>query len=182
MTSTRSLRAVVAQRAGQRVVVADVGGHIDAVQDHVGGAQHVRQRLLLDAVDALLQELLVVRRFHLLLADVFDGAGEEAAGAAGGVEDRLAQLGVDRIDHELGDGARRVVLAGIAGALQVAQDLLVDVAEQVAVLRLVEIDAVDDLVDHLPQQRAGLHVVVGILEDGADHEAALVVVRRLAGS
>ena len=38
-------------------------------------------------------------------------------------------------------GARRVVLAGVAGVLQVAQDLLVEVAEQVAVLRLVEVDA-----------------------------------------
>ena len=76
-------------------------------------------------------------------------------------------------------GARRVVLAGVAGALQVAQDLFVDVAEQVAVLRLVEVDAVVDLVDHLAHQCAGLHVVVGILEDAADDEAALVVVRRL---
>ncbi len=80
-------RAVVAQRAGEGVVVADVGRHVQPVQDHVGGAQQVRQRLLLDAVDALLEQLLVLDRLHLLLAHVFDGAGEEAAGAAGGVED-----------------------------------------------------------------------------------------------
>ena len=58
---------------------------------------------------------------------------EEAAGAAGGVEDRLAEPRVDLLDHELGDGAGRVELARVAGALQVAEDLLVDVAEQVAV-------------------------------------------------
>ena len=89
------------------------------------------------------------------------------------------KLGVDHVDHELGDGARGVVLAGVAGVLQVAQDLLVEVAEQVAVLRLVEVDAVVDLVDHLAHQVAGLHVVVGVLEDAADDEAALVVMRRL---
>ena len=32
----------------------------------------------------------------------------------------------------------------------------------------VEVDALVELVDDLPQQRAGLHVVVGILEGGAD--------------
>ena len=80
---------------------------------------------------------------------MLDGAGEEAAGAAGRVEDRLAELGVDHVDHELGDGARRVELAGVAGALQVLEDLLVDVAEEVAVVGAVEVDLVD-LVDHLP--------------------------------
>ena len=51
MTSTRSLSAVVRVGAAQGVVVVDVGGRVDAVQDHVGDAQHVRQRLFLDAVD-----------------------------------------------------------------------------------------------------------------------------------
>ncbi len=139
----------------------------------------MRQRLLLDAVDAALQELLVFDRPDVLLAHVFDGAGEEAAGAAGGVEDLLAQSGGDRIDHELGDRARRVILAGVAGILQVAQDLFVEVAEEVTVLRLVEVDAGDDPVDHLAHQVAGLHVVVGILEDTADDEAAPVGMCRL---
>ena len=155
--------------------MADVGRHVDAVQDHVGGAQEVRQRFLLDAEDALLEQLFVLDGLHVVLAHVFDGAGEEAAGAAGGVEDFLAQFGVDRVDHELGDRAWRVVFAGVAGVLQVAQDLLVEVAEQVAVLRLVEVDAGDDLVDDLAHQVAGLHVVVGVLEDAADDEAALVL-------
>jgi hypothetical protein len=75
------------------------------------------------------------------LAHVLDGAGEEAAGAAGRVEDDLAQARVDHVDGELGDGARRVVLARVARALQVAQDLLVDVAEEVAALAVVEVDA-----------------------------------------
>ena len=38
----------------------------------------------------LLEQLLVFHRLHLLPAHVLDGAGEEAAGAAGGVEDFLA--------------------------------------------------------------------------------------------
>jgi hypothetical protein len=141
--------------------------------------KQVRQRLLFDAVDALLQAPLVVDGPDLLLAHVFDGAGEEAAGAAGGVENLLAELRVDPVHDELRDRSRGVVLAGVAGVLQVAQDLLVEVAEEVAVLRLVEVEAADDLVDHLTHQVTGLHVVVGVLEDAADDEAALVVGRRL---
>jgi hypothetical protein len=67
-------------------------------------------------------------------ADVLDGAGEEAAGAAGRVEHDLAEARVHHVDGELRDGAGRVVLARVAGALEVAQDLLVDVAEEVAAL------------------------------------------------
>ena len=86
MTSTRSFGPPVAQRAGERVVVADVGGHVDAVQQQVGHAQHVRQVLLLDAGEAVLDGLLVGLGLRLL-AQVLDGADEEAAGAAGRVED-----------------------------------------------------------------------------------------------
>ena len=123
--------------------------------------------------------MLVVDGLHLVPAQVFDGAGEEAAGAAGRVEDLLAELRVDPIDDELRDRPRRVVLAGVAGVLQVAQDLLVEVAKEVTVLRLVEVDAADDLVDHLTHQVARLHVIVGVFENAADDEAAFVVLRRL---
>ena len=155
--------AVVLVGAAQGVVVPDVGGSVDAVQDHVGDAQHVRQRLLLHAPDGVDQRLFVFAGFDVLLALVVDGAGQKAAGAAGGVEHGFVQLGIDAIDDEAGDGARGVELARIAGALQVAQDLLVDAAEGVAVAAVVEVDLAD-LVDDLAHQGAGLHVVVGIFE------------------
>ena len=81
-------------------------------------------------------------------------------------------LRVDAVDHERGDGARRVVFARVAGALQVVEDLLVDVAEVLALGQVVEVDLVD-LVDDLPHQLAGLHVVVGVLEHVADDAAAV---------
>ena len=102
-----------------------------------------------------------------LRAHVLEGAGEEAAGAAGRVEDGLAELRVDHVDDELGRGARGVELAGVAGALEVLEELLVDVAEHVAGLGVVEVDVVVDLVDDLAHERAGLHVVVGVLEHAA---------------
>ena len=131
---------------GQGVVVADEAGVLDAVQQHVGDAEHVRELLLLHGAQGLLHRLLVLGLLHVALAHVADGAGEEAAGAAGGVEEDLAGLRVDAVHHEGGDGARRVVLARVAGALQVVEDLLVDVAEVLALGEVVEVDVVD-LVD-----------------------------------
>ena len=113
---------------------------------------------------------------HVVLTHVADGAGEKAAGAAGWVEENLARLRVDAIDHEGGNGAGRVVLARVAGALQVVQDLFVDVAEMLALGEVVEVDAVD-LVDHLAHELAGLHVVVGVLKDIA-HDAATSILGR----
>ena len=49
-----------------------------------------------------------------------------------GIEQDFAGLRVDAVHHEGGDGARRVVFAGVAGRLQVVEDLLVDVAEMLA--------------------------------------------------
>ena len=73
MTSTRSLGRPIAQRPGQRVVVADVGRHIDAVQQQIGHAQDMRQVFLLDAGETVLDEAFV--GFGLgLLAQVLDGA------------------------------------------------------------------------------------------------------------
>ena len=143
--------------------MANVAGDLDAVDHQVGDAQQVGERLLLDAVDALLEELQVVGRLHLLL-DVTERMREEAAGAARRIEHRFAELRVDHLNGELCRRTWRVELAGVAGALQVLQDLLVDVAEHVAGLRLVEVDVVVDLVDHLAKQRAALHVVEGVLE------------------
>ena len=81
----------------------------------------MRQRLFLDAVDRALQLGFVFGILDVFLADVLDGADQKAARAARRVEQRLAEFGIDLIDHELCDGARRVEFAGIAGILQIAE-------------------------------------------------------------
>ena len=147
-------------------------------KQHIGDAEHVGQLLLLNPMQRDLHVDFVLDPLHVVLAHVANGAGEESAGAAGGVEQAFAGMRVDAIHHEGGDRARRVVFAGVAGALQVIEDLLVDVAEVLALDEIVEIDLVD-LVDDLAQQLARLHVVVGILEDIAHHAAAVAL---LAGN
>ena len=77
---------------GEGVVVADEGGIVDAVEQHVGDAEHVRKLLLFGCAQALLHLLLVVRAFHIALAYMTEGASKEDAGAARRVEENLARL------------------------------------------------------------------------------------------
>ena len=123
----------------------------------------MRELLFLHRAQASLHRRLVPGALDGVLAHVADGAGEEAAGAAGRVEQDFAGLGVGHLHHEGGDGAWGVVLAGVAGRLQVVEDLLVDVAEVLALAQIVEVDAID-LVDHLAHELAGLHEVVSVFE------------------
>ncbi|MNP64224.1 hypothetical protein D3C76_1597050 [compost metagenome] len=101
---------------------------------------------------------------------MFDGAGEEAACSAGRIHDLLVQLGVDHAHHKFSDWARGVELAGVASVLQVAQQLLVEVAELVALLGFVEVNAFLNFVDHLTQQLPRLHVVVRVFKHAAHHK------------
>ena len=149
-------------------------GILNAVQKHVGDAEHVRQLLLLDGAQCLLHALLILNLFHIALAHVADGAGKESARAAGGVEENFAGPGIDAVHHERSDGAGRVILAGIAGALQVVEDLLIDVAEMLPLGEIIEVHLVD-FVDDLPHELAGLHVVVGVLEHIAHNAAAVAL-------
>jgi hypothetical protein len=99
------------------------------VQQHVGDAQHVRELLLFDRSQGGLHSLLVVDLANIVVAHVAHCAGEEAAGAAGGIKQNLAGPRVDPVGHEGGHGAWRIIFAGVSGALQVVKNLLVDVAE-----------------------------------------------------
>ena len=93
------------------------------------------------AAQSRLHLLFILWALHVAIAHVAQRAGEKAARAAGGIEQDFAGMRVNAVDHEGGDGARRVVLARIAGRLQVVENLLVDVAEMLALGEVVEIDA-----------------------------------------
>ena len=108
-----------------------------------------------------------------MLFDMVEGAGEKAAGTAGRVHDPLAEFGVDAVDHKAGNCAGGVELARVTGALQVAQDLLVNIAKEVALAAVGKVDLVK-LVDHLLEQGAVFHVVEGIAERLFHHIATRV--------
>ena len=149
----------------------NAGRHVNAVYDHVGGTQQMRQGLLLYALDAGLKLRLLRWRLHILLANVLNGAGQKAASAASRVEDRFPEARIEHVNRKLSYRPRRVVFAGVPGTLEIFEQLLVDAPEQVPIRGIVEVNVGLDLVDHLPQQDAGLHVLVGVLKDAA-HQAA----------
>ena len=138
------------------------------MQQHVGNAEHVGQLLLLGGPQPRLHRLFSGDGGYVVLAHVADGAGEEAAGAHGGVEQQLTGFGVQTLHHEAGHAPRRVELTGIAGTLQVVEQLLVDIAKVFALAEIIEINAVN-LVHHLPQQLARFHVVIGIAKHLLHH-------------
>ena len=126
-----------------------------------------------------LQHLPVLDRLALLL-QVLERLDQKAAGAAGRVEDRLAELwdSID-FDHEADDGARRVELAGVAGGIaHLLEHRLVEMAESVDLVAAGEMDVVD-LVDHVAQQVAVDHPVDRALKHGRDHVAPVAAVGAL---
>ena len=152
--------------------------HVEAVEDEIGEAEDVGDGLQLPAGDGFLEDGLVVEGVDFLFPDEINGGAEEAAGAGGGVEDLFAEPGRGHLRHELGDGAGRVVFALVPGVAQLDEDGFIDGAEDVAVVGVVEVEAVE-LVDDLPHLVAGLHVVVRAVEDLAHERGALRGVRWL---
>src|SRR5687767_10662336 len=89
---------------------------------------------------------------------------EKATRATSRIQQDLAWRWVDPVRHECCKGAWRVVLACVAGALEISEDLLIHVAKVLACGEVVEVDLVN-LVGHLAEELARFHVVVGIFED-----------------
>ena len=140
----------------------------------------MRKVFLFDAGEAFLNRFFVGSGL-CLPAQVLDGTGKESAGTTGRVEDPLAlvEIGIDLFDDEPGHRARGVEFAGVTGRLEIFKDFLVDVAKHVAIIRSVEIDAVD-LIDYLAHEGAVLHVVVGLFEGHANQAGDSVSAARQA--
>ncbi|CQH57818.1 Uncharacterised protein [Yersinia enterocolitica] len=133
--------------------------------------------LFLDAENLLLQYLMVFGGVDVMHFDVVKRTGQKTTGAARRIHNRLTQLRVDTVDHKTRHGTRGIELTRISGALQVAKDLFVDIAKQMAFLAAAEVDFIE-LIDHLTQQGAVFHVVIGITESLLHHKSAWVGIER----
>ena len=143
---------------------------IDVVEQHICGAQKERKRLLFDAVNGVAVNRSVFNSLHLGIQHL-QRRGKEATGSAGEVRNRLAELGLDHLHHEVRDRTGRVEFTGVTCALQAAEDRFVNLTEGVAVLVLLKIDLVNDI-DNLAEQDTVLHVVVVVLEGRTDNDLA----------
>ena len=154
----------VVQHVLQQGVVVIDPGHVQPMQQQVRDAEHIGELLLLDAVDGG-AVLLGVRRALDLRLELLEPAGDEAARAAGKVRHGLPDPGAYTLRHELGHRAGRIELTCRTRALQFFQDGLVNLPEGVALLIVGKIQLVDDI-EHLPQQHAVLHILVGVGKGG----------------
>ena len=101
----------------------------------------------------------------MVLLDVVDGLHQHAAGAAGGIVDGFALLGVEDVHHQAHHGARRVELAGlfVGGVGEFLDQVFVGLAEDVRLRRLIaEVDA-GEMLDEIAQQGIGQAILVGPL-------------------
>ena len=71
----------------------------------------------------------------------------------------------------------RIVFTSIARALQITEDLLVNLVKKVAFFNIVKINLID-FICHLPDQGAGFHVVIRVNEN-ITHEQTLGIITRL---
>ena len=75
------------------VVVVDESGILNAVQEHIGDAEHVRELFLLDCSQPLLHVLLILYFFHVPVAHVTNSASEESARTARRIQKDFAGPG-----------------------------------------------------------------------------------------
>ena len=108
------------------------------------------------------------------------GGDEKPCGAAGGVEYLLVFFGVDDLDHEVDDVARRAELPGVALGAENGEHVLECVAQPLAVI-------VSKLVDNFKKSAQGFGVAVrqaGVLENIAKQlgDARVTGIRLMASS
>ena len=139
---------------------------VDIVDKKVRDAQEVGERLPFLTEHGGL-ELRQVGGALDLRVEVVQRRDEESARAGREVAKPLAKLRIETRDDEVRKGAGRVEFAGVARALEVFEDTLVDVAESVPVFCVGKVDLVDDVHD-LAEKDAILLVLVEVGEHLAD--------------
>ena len=139
-------------------------GDIQPVQQQISNAQHIGKLLFFDTVDGVAVLIRICGALDALL-QLIEPADDKTTGAAGKVGHGLANLGFDDLGHKVGDSTGRIELTSRTGALQLFQNGLVNLTEGMALLIVTEIQLVNDI-EHLPQQHAILHVLIGIGKGG----------------
>lgn len=103
----------------------------------------------IEAVEHLLVEMvaacLVMKQFWMVVAEIFAGRDQEAAGTAGGIADHVLRRRRRHLHHERDDVARRAKLAVLPGARDLAEHVFVEIALGVAVLHRDIGEEIDDL-------------------------------------
>ena len=72
-------RAIIAKRSCKGIIVPYLGRHLDAMEQHIGNAQKVRKRFLLNARNAALESFFILHAFNIFRADIVDSAGDESS-------------------------------------------------------------------------------------------------------
>ena len=148
---------------GERVAVADVRV-FHAVQEHVHAADAQHGAVEVVPVEGALVVapaggLVPVDGLAVVADQVLGGGDEKTGGAAGRVADHVPGGGRGHLDHEFDDVARGAELAVLAGAGDLAEHVLVEIALGVGVGH---VDGVE-LIHHVGQHPRGRDHEQGVL-------------------
>ncbi len=99
------------------------------------------------------------------MAHMLDGGEQHTAGAAGGIVDGLALLGVEDLDHEPHDAARGIKLAGlfVGGVGKGLDQIFVGIADDVVAHNAVAEQERREMLDEILEQIVGEAFLVGPL-------------------
>jgi hypothetical protein len=157
---------------GKAVAIGDVGA-LNPVQCHVHRADAEHGGVEVEAVEQAGAEvppqLVVLKQRAVVLAQIFAGGDQEAAGATRRIADHVLRLGRDQLDHHRDDVARRAELGVLAGGRDLCQHVLVDVALGIAIAHVELVELLDDFI----QERGSRN-----LKTSVTHVARIGRVRR----
>ena len=130
------------------------------MKQEVSDAQKIWQRFPFLTYHGTLEQFAIGSRLYLC-SHVVKGRCKESACARCEVAKGFAQLRVEHLHDEVGQGARGVELTSIASRLKVFQNAFVNITKGVAVASIIKLNLVD-YVDNLTKQCAILHVLVQV--------------------
>jgi len=172
------VRTVKLQRVGQFQV-----GSLDAVQDHVHGAQQVGKRLDFDAVEG------VALKFVKLLAaevgaftDIVGGLTKETRRAETWVVNPVACLGLDHLDHGADDVPLCVELARVSGGVggHALEEIFINLREHDDIGFIGEMQFVD-LLNDFGEGSAPSAVVAHVVKNASETLGQQVISQSLLG-
>ena len=132
--------------------------------EHIGRTEKIGDGFELTSHDGILKLLHLLFGLYALGVEMVYRCGQESAGSASEIAELFTKLWIKLLHNKLGDGAGSIVLSGLLGGLHNAQHLLIHLAEEMALFRIVIVQFI-----HQVYQLAKLIAIPHMLGQSLEH-------------